>query len=83
MYSPGKAFVVYEMRRHVCVVSFQGNTTAKVASHLANGTVTCDNALFKVSFLEDKSLMNPAVERTLRDWVAGAAMVCVLCATSF
>jgi len=52
MYSPGKAFVVYEMRRHVCVVSTHENKTAKAAPHFANGTVTRDNALFTVSPLQ-------------------------------
>jgi hypothetical protein len=49
IYSPGKAFVVYEMSRHVCTVSNPGRAMREAAAHLANGAIARDNALFTVS----------------------------------
>jgi hypothetical protein len=45
MYSPGKAFVVYEMRRHVYEVSTSGGSTGKGTTHFAYSTVARHDAL--------------------------------------
>jgi len=79
MYSPGKALVVYEMRRHVCD---RGQKTALVlycalSTHLSDSTVTCHHTLeLGISHRScHVSFANPP--RTFRDCVACAAIVTV------
>jgi len=79
MYSPGKALVVYEMRRHVCDCGQNPAffLTCARSTHLSDSTVTCDNTLdvdisdhlFRISL--------DHLPRTLSDCVAGAAIVTV------
>ena len=45
MYSPGKAFVVYEMSRHVCEVSRYGRGRGNAVSYFAYSTVAGHDAL--------------------------------------
>lgn len=50
MYSPGKAFVVYEIRRHVWeVVNGRARRGGAGEAYLADGTVTGDDALWELS----------------------------------
>lgn len=53
MYSPGKAFVVYEMRRHVfhltrqrIALSCMDRAQRNMVPYLADSTITCDDALY-------------------------------------
>jgi len=52
----------------------------KQMSHFAHGAITCHNALQKCQLptFAATSVYDMAWKRTLRDWVAGAAMVVVL-----
>jgi hypothetical protein len=65
MYSPGKALVVYEMRRHVCFVQsvicvVEGSAVDHCrlswlgGADLADGTVTGDHALYERLAIADK-----------------------------
>jgi hypothetical protein len=73
IYSPGKAFVVYDIRRHVCRLC--QHTTfplrALKKQDLANSTIARHNTLCSQS-LSSRSRLR--VKQTLRDCVAGAAI---------
>ena len=51
IYSPGKALVVYEMRRHVCgnplalLLVHTGKMASQVGTYLANSTITSHDTL--------------------------------------
>ena len=48
MYSPGNAFVVYDIKRQVCPARYEqwfSKHSLKICTNLSNGSVPCDNTL--------------------------------------
>jgi hypothetical protein len=77
IYSPGKALVVYDIRRHVYSSSAESHAAVLRMVNLSNCTVTSYHALFICYQSQSYLHLASRIAHTFSDCVAGAAIVCV------